>query len=149
MDERDLADLFRRLGARDPDAWARSQRHEGIPQLARFVFLRQAWRMLAGRSWVEALKAQPAAIGPATAALDRILAAGVAEEDLTAVVRSIERELLFSFCCLLSDPGDLEPEIADLAWGLFQLDEAGRPIAPIPGLHESVIETDPEGGAAG
>ena len=123
MDERDLADLFRRLGARDPDAWAQSQLQEGIPQLARFVFLRQAWRLLTsqpGRSWVAALKAQPAAIGPeAAAALDRIAAAGVTEEDLTTVVRIIERELLFSFCYLLSDPGDLEPEISDMAWGLF------------------------------
>ena len=38
-----LADIFRRLGADDPVGWARSQVDEGIPQLARFAFLKDAW----------------------------------------------------------------------------------------------------------
>ena len=42
MNERELTELFRKLGARDPSAWARSQTSEKIPQLARFLFLRQA-----------------------------------------------------------------------------------------------------------
>ena len=39
----DLVDLFRRLGAPSPEDWAHSQVTEGIPQLARFIFLKQAW----------------------------------------------------------------------------------------------------------
>ncbi len=42
MNEMELTELFARLGARDPEKWARSQIKEGIPQLARFLFLRQA-----------------------------------------------------------------------------------------------------------
>mgnify|MGYP001074943207 CR=1 FL=1 len=40
----ELLAIFRKLGADDPESWARSESEEGIPQLARFVFLRQAWR---------------------------------------------------------------------------------------------------------
>jgi hypothetical protein len=44
MNQKDLAATFRKLGARDPEGWADSQVEEGIPQLARYLFLRQAWR---------------------------------------------------------------------------------------------------------
>jgi hypothetical protein len=37
---------FEKLGAGDADGWARSQLEENIPQLARFLFLRQAWRAI-------------------------------------------------------------------------------------------------------
>src|SRR6478736_3386328 len=46
MDQKKLSALFRTLGARDPGAWAQSQIEEGVPQLARFLFLRQS---VAGR----------------------------------------------------------------------------------------------------
>ena len=39
-----LTALFRKLGAPDPEGWARSQLDEGIDQLARYVFLREAWK---------------------------------------------------------------------------------------------------------
>ncbi len=38
-----LTDLFRRLGAPDPAEWGQSEIQQGIPQLARFVFLRGLW----------------------------------------------------------------------------------------------------------
>jgi len=42
MNQEQLTALFQKLGARHPEGWARSQIKEGIPQLARFLFLRQA-----------------------------------------------------------------------------------------------------------
>jgi hypothetical protein len=46
----------------------------------------------------------------------------------------------------LEDPGDVEPEVADMAWQLFLIDdENGTPITPIGALIESVLETDPTG----
>src|SRR5438132_1357652 len=39
---RKLTDLFRRLGAPNPESWARSELQEGT-QLGRFVFLRALW----------------------------------------------------------------------------------------------------------
>jgi hypothetical protein len=54
----DIAELslFAKLGARDAEAWARSQIEERIPQLQRFLFLGQAWRNVleeGNASWVE------------------------------------------------------------------------------------------------
>ena len=37
-----LTERFRALGAQEPREWASSQISEGIPQLGRFLFLRQA-----------------------------------------------------------------------------------------------------------
>jgi hypothetical protein len=53
--------------------------------------------------------------------------------------------LLFQFCYLLEDPGDVEPEVADISWRLVQVDDDGNVLANVSGLHESVLETDPTG----
>jgi hypothetical protein len=54
-------------------------------------------------------------------------------------------QVLAGFCVRLEDPG-VEPEVADMAWRLFLIDdEKGTPIAPIGALIESVLETDPTG----
>lgn len=39
-----LAETFGRMGAGEPEAWALSEVEDGIPQLARFLFLRRLWR---------------------------------------------------------------------------------------------------------
>jgi len=41
-----LTHLFEVAGAPDPQSWAESELSEDIPQLARFLFLRQAWRLV-------------------------------------------------------------------------------------------------------
>jgi hypothetical protein len=56
MDQEELTAVFRKLGARNPEGWARSQILEGINQLARFLFLRQAWRLIVSEDdarWIE------------------------------------------------------------------------------------------------
>jgi hypothetical protein len=150
MRENELTELFRKVGARDPANWARSQLNENIPQLARFLFLREAWKLVVADndpSWIhERITDDPARpggeIGPA---LERLLAAGATESDLTAVVRTMQWSLLSGLCYLLDDPGILEEEVRDVAWRLFQVDDDDQPIAIIGGLHESVLETDPTG----
>jgi hypothetical protein len=148
-----LTALFRRLGAPDPSGWASSQVNEGIPQLARFLFLRQAWRHIVSKddhSWIdaniEASKRRPddpdAGIGEA---LRRLLEAGATAEVITELVRGMQAQFLFQLCYQLDDPGDLEAEVRDIAWGLFLVDEDNQPIEPVTGLHESVFETDPTG----
>lgn len=150
MNELELTALFERLGARDPSSWAQSQIHERIPQLARFQFLGQAWRLVVDENdtaWIEsALGVQADAPGRAIhGALQRALENGISKRDVTAIVRVMQRRLLFGLCYLLDDPGDVEPEAADIAWSLFQVNDEGRPLAVINGLHESVLETDPTG----
>jgi hypothetical protein len=150
MDEQELTALFMRLGARNPAEWARSQVSEGIPQLARFLFLRQAWNLVVGesdRSWIKAEASRDSTdpgggIGPA---LKRLLAQGATEEDLTTIVRVMQWLLLSKLCCLLDDPGDLEDEVKAIAWRLFQVNTNDEPAVALAGLHESVLETDPTG----
>jgi hypothetical protein len=157
MNKTELTKLFEKLGAREPEEWAASQIEDGINQLGRFLFLRQAWREIVDENdhaWIEAeieqSKVDPqapcAGIGPA---LQRMLSKGVDPQDITDVVRVMQHQLLFRLCYLLSDPSLEEPELASFSWGLFQLkdkDDGTVEIADsIDTLHESVLETDPTG----
>ena len=150
MNERELAELFRKLGARDPSAWARSQIEEDLPQLARFLFLRQAWKLVVkpkDMGWISEAR-EPSVQGPGSGigpALERLLSTSVAPEDLTTVVRVMQWKVLAGLCQLLDDPGSLEVDVKDVAWRLFQVDTNDSPTVPIGGLLESVLETDPSG----
>ena len=79
-------------------------------------------------------------------ALERLLHAGAARDDLSDLVRGMQAQLLFAFCYLLEDPRLAEPELADVGWALVATDAELAPAsAAIVGLHESVLETDPTG----
>lgn len=149
-----LTALFRRLGAPDPEGWARSQVSEGINQLHRYLFLRQAWSNLIraeDSTWIDASLASAerrpndpyAGVGHA---LKRLIAGGASREDLTEVVRGMQAELLFQFCYLLEDPAIEEEDLAHVGWALVETDSEFRPTdRSITGLHESVLQTDPTG----
>lgn len=149
----ELAALFEKLGARDARSWAESQCSEGIPQLHRFLFLRQAWSQVVPDDdprWIDnfirSSREQPGApYAGVGAALERAVAAGVSRDDLSEIARGLQAELLFHICYMLEDNGLPEPELEGIGWGLFQRDEEGNPQGPIYGLHESVLETDPTG----
>jgi hypothetical protein len=150
MNESELTELFRKLGARNPAGWAHSQVTEDKPQLGRFLFLRQAWNAVVAeddRSWLaQALARRPDGPGGAIVpALERLRGAGVSEQDLTDVVRVMQWQLLFRICYLLGDPGDVEAEVRHVQWQLFQVDENFEPVEPLGLLHESVLETEPSG----
>ena len=153
MNQHDLSALFAKLGAPDPEGWARSEVVEGIPQLARFLFLRQAWRLVVREddsTWIERsiahVKTHPdepySGVGHA---LKKLRALGAGDQEITDLVRGMQAKLLFGLCYLLEDPGDIEPEVKDLAWALVQVDKDGNLMGSIGGLHESVLETDPTG----
>jgi len=152
-----LTDTFRRLGANDPEGWARSQINEGIPQLHRFLFLKAAWSHVVeddDTSWIEQALAPSrrnddpgASLGPA---LRRLLDAGARPEDISEVVRVTQWQLLFEMCYQLDDSGVIdtlsrEGEMPEIAWGLFAIDEDGNPLDAIDALHESVLAIDPTG----
>jgi hypothetical protein len=150
----ELTALFKKLGAREPASWARSQLEEGIPQLQRFLFLRQAWRGVVRESdtdwmqhYIQRAQRNPdrpyAGVGHA---LRRCLDRGASAQDINDIVRGMQAEFLFGLCYLLDDPMFTEKELSDFGWGLFQVDRNGRPGPPrIGSLHESVLETDPTG----
>jgi hypothetical protein len=153
IDSDDLTELFRLLGASQPEEWSASQIEQGIPQLHRFLFLRQAWKSIVTEedtSWIGAAIAATALAPNAPyagvgAALASLRAKGATDDELTDLVRGVQAELLFQFCYLLDDPEIDEEEAADVTWGLFAVDEDGTPLEPLVGLHESVLETDPTG----
>lgn len=152
--ESQLRELFSRVGAKDPELWAQSQAQEGINQLHRYLFLRQAWSnvvsegdhawMDAAMSRAEAYPDEPyAGVGEA---LERLLTAGATRDDLSDLVRGMQAQLLFNLCYLLEDPSLPEPELAEIGWALVETDANLEPTSKtIGGLHESVLETDPSG----
>ena len=150
----ELSQLFERLGAQNSKSWASSQIKEGIPQLQRFLFLRQAWRNILDEDnikWIERQiqDTERYPTGPYAdvgSALKRSLAKGVSPQDLTEIARGIQAQMLFQLCYLLDDPDIREPELKEFSWGLFEVDADNNPIPPrIGSLHESVLETDPTG----
>lgn len=151
MNEEELTELFRKLGAPHPEGWAHSQITEGIPQLPRYLFLRQAWRQIVSpddRQWVDevASKDPNGPGGELRPAVQRLLAAGGRMEDVTTVVRVMQWWLLSGLCVLMEDPGGgLEEEVEGIWWNLFLLDADYRPTVPVDALIESVLETDPTG----
>ena len=148
-----LTGIFRKLGAPDPEGWARSQIQEGIPQLARYLFLRRAWQSILpddDSSWIDATiaethRAPQAPFAGVGAALERVRTAGCSDADLTEIARGMQVALLAALCHQLEDPGPLEAEVQDVNWALVQVDDDGRVAAQVLGLHESVLETDPTG----
>nr|WP_294851683.1 hypothetical protein [uncultured Sphingomonas sp.] len=153
-DKAELAAFFKRLGAPNPELWAASQADEGINQLHRFLFLRQAWREVLPENddtWIDRsithAETNPCApYSGAGHALKQLIDGGASRPQLTEMVRAMQAELLFSFCYLLDDPQIAMAELSDIGWRLVEADEFGEPNGvPIGGLHESVLETDPTG----
>ncbi len=153
-----LAEIFRRAGATDPESWARSQLEEAIPQLHRFLFLRAAWSCVVAEGdvgWIDRevddAARQPDAPGaPIGPALSRLIKAGGDPKDISEVVRVMQWQLLFALCSLLDNgtaiqsvSGECVTPAAD--WGLFTVDQEGKPDQRIDCLHESVLGVEPSG----
>jgi hypothetical protein len=153
--QKSLTALFEKLGAPEPESWATSQATEGIPQLLRFLFLREAWRYVQDEndhSWIERAieraKQHPnepyAQVGGVFA---RCRAHGVSDQDLTDLTRCNQAAMMFHMCYVIdSGPEDVPEDLEDVAWGLFRVNASERPVgASIDALHESVLATDPTG----
>jgi len=149
----ELTELLRKLGASHPESWASSQLKEGIPQLHRYLWLRQAWKAIVADEsyeWMnkEIKRARMRPEAPYSGvglALERCLAQGIDKEDLNEIVRGKQIQLLFAICYLLDDPNLAEKELSELGWGLFVTDGSGNAKERIAGLQESVLATDPTG----
>jgi hypothetical protein len=145
---RSLTDVFRRAGADDPESWAHSQLAEGIPQLAIFSFAKALWNGLIREDddkwidqeieWAKQHPSDPCAhVGPA---LQEMLAKGVSRAAITDLVRVMQYEVLFHVCSILDRSRTEDVPITD--WTLHQVDEDGKPVAIIQGLHEVLLTMD-------
>jgi hypothetical protein len=152
--EVELIEVFKSLDAPSPEAWAKSQMAEGIPQLLRFLFLKGAWKSIPTEGdsrWIDRNIKQASANPEAPySGLGRVLAScrakGISDADLTELARCLKAEMLFSVGYLVDGLEWPAENLEDVSWGLFQVGEDGRPFGPkISGLHESVLELDPTG----
>lgn len=150
--EAELTELFRQLGVDSPELWARSQIREGIPQLPRALFLKQAWERIQANSTAESVDEQIASckrrpespLAGLGRVLERCLAAGASREDLAQIMRAAGALTLFNVSYLIDGPASTPQALSDLDWGLFITDEHGKPSGPrISGLHESVFAFAP------
>lgn len=156
----ELVALFRLLGAPDPEAWALSEMHAGIPQLLRYLFLRGAWKNVIAAdddAWIaqcmEQAKAQPdAPLSGVGQALERLAKSGADPGDISMVVRGMQYQTLFGMAYLLDDPvpafDDVAPPPAaldDVQWGLWEESAEGIPTRRVGSLHESALGLDPTG----
>ncbi|MEU3056148.1 hypothetical protein [Streptomyces griseus] len=150
-----LTALFDALGAgSDARDWAESETEEGLPQLARYRFLRTVWQDVDAWAteaprWVAAYRTDGAAAG----AVDRALAAGLTPEELGALGREIARETAFGVLNALADPADgsLPAEVEEQlpGWRLAELDPTGTPTGRhLDALHEDFAELEPRGPVA-
>lgn len=148
---RTLAEVFRQAGAIDPESWAKSQLAEGIPQLAVFSFAKSLWNGVMPENddkWIdqeiEWAKSRPrdpcAQSGPA---LEEMLSKGVSRKAIIDLVRVFQYSALYHACSILDGSRVENVPITD--WTLHQVDEEGKDVAIIQGLHEVLLGMDPTG----
>src|SRR5262245_28308759 len=161
-----LTQVFRRLGASDAPSWARSQLEEGIPQLAYFVFLKNAWQEILdeqnANQWFDGVLAVGAErpkwfYGQLARALQPVLARGVPRAELAAIIQLVQYDMLNALCFLLDEGGYSTPinvrqeedNLSPVSWALHQVDENGQVIARLGGLHEYSDGEPPNGRESG
>jgi hypothetical protein len=147
---RSLTETFRRAGAIDAESWARSQLAEGIPQLAIFSFAKALWNGVIQEDdkWIdqeiEWAKSHPRSpCAQSGSALEEMLAKGVSRQAITDLVRVFQYSVLYHACLILD--GSRVEDVPITEWTLHQVDENGKPIAIIQGLHEVLLSMDPTG----
>jgi hypothetical protein len=119
-----LVAVLRALGARDPDAWARSD-DAGV--LERFVLLRALWMRVVEPGKLLARAKGHAHVG---AAVDRLM--GKADlADLDALVRLAQEQALTDILTVLDDPAD---DDGGVSWGVFHKDAKGKAVRRLGNL---------------
>jgi hypothetical protein len=157
QDIEELTRIFQSVGAEDPEGWAGSQIDEDIPQLHRFLFIKQAWTHVVGEEdtgWIdraiEDWRQNPdAPYSGQGRALERMLALGVDRSAIVDLTRAAQAAMLSSLCYQLSDPGiydHAEEQVNSIGWALVTTDADFEPTSQlIDALHESVLSLDPTG----
>jgi hypothetical protein len=147
-----LIALFKSLGAHAPEEWIQYLPEDPSTQLARYMFLNQAWGGVAREGdtrWMDDAIARSAKHPDEPYAelgivLQKLIAAGISREDITELARCLQAGMLFHVAYLLDGRAYQVKSLEHIDWVLVRTDEEGNPTAEqIGGLHESVLETDP------
>jgi len=150
MDKDELTNKFKSLGVTDPEGWAESEINEGIPQLARCAWLKGAWQIVPDRdvTWVDNVLKNYKSNSKEPFygrdhAIKTMIEYGVTKECILDLVKAVSGEMIFHIGYMLDDPGVVIGN-SGVNWALVELDSNDEVKGIIPGLHESVLETDPE-----
>lgn len=130
-----LAEVFRTLGARDPEKWARAHVERGTDELGRFVFLRALWLRMIEPGRLLGAARRDTSVGMA---IDRIVK-WVDLADLDALVRFAQRAAIDDVCKVL-DGAAAEDGIR---WSLFRTDDGGQPLWSLGKLQPAVDDAAP------
>jgi len=139
----ELIDRFRDAGCANPESWASSEINEGIAQFARFVFLRELWKLVApkgSREWWRWLELPND--DEKGGVKRRLRESSASIDDLTELVRAAQSEVVRRVAYLLDGYAPHGGLIEEVDWGLFELDDELQPRRAIGGLHESVDDED-------
>jgi len=150
---RELAEVFRDLGAPDYEERARSEVEEDTPRLATFLALRKMWRHAMPwrddpSGWIEVIVEEAddpnAAFPDAGQALRRMLAAGADPDDVLTVARMVALETLFSTLHTVDDGRDHAAPEDTPGWLLVETGPGGKPTGRVvSGLHKEVLFLEP------
>lgn len=151
MNKSELTNIFKTLGADEPESWAESQIDEGIPQLARFLFLKGAWDNVVpdNESWIDNIlanhkKDEHEPFNGLGESILKMIECGVPKKYITELARCIGAEMIQSIAYQLEDPDSVSGN-EYVNWALVEIDDDENIIGSIDGLHESVLESDPSG----
>lgn len=158
IDPQVLADLTAKmgeLGLPDPEGAARDELESGKPILATHSFLKWLTDEMvpAGdQRWIAYALKHPEHNPVLAPALEKVLAAGVDREALTALVRVMQFRMCDHICYML-DQVALPGEVPVQDFGVYHVGggespTTDQPIARLEGLHELIGEWDPEGESA-
>jgi hypothetical protein len=138
---------FHEAGCTDAESWASSEINEDIAQFARFVFLRDLWKLAirkGSREWLRELDL-PNDDGQG-GAKRRLKESSASIDDLTELVRAAQRHVVRNVAYLLDGYAPGGGHVEEVDWGLFELDDQGQPARAMGGLHESVDDVGSEVG---
>lgn len=131
-----LIGQLRELGAPHPEAWARRELREGLPQVSRLLLLRQlrdesidAWDD--SLLWIDNLcedarREAPGLVGAAARAVSEMLSAGIDRRAIGALARFVAYESVFSVIHSVDEEFDTGHDGPLPGWALVELDSLGH-----------------------
>lgn len=134
-----LTQRMAELGASEPGSWASSEIREGIPQQARFLVLRRIWANTL-TPWRD-----PGALRR-NESLAQLLDRGADQELLAEVLRGVIFDAVSDVIMIIDEGYDPDAPGNAPGWTLTETDSGGNATGrQVGGLHESLLEVDPNG----
>lgn len=118
--------------------------------MARLALLKEAWSFILRDNRADWIRGEQVlaknrpdnAFAGCGRALDVLKARGATDDELVSLVREVQEQSLYHFCQLINASEHVsDPEHGFYDWGLFEVDEKGKPKARIRQLHKALSDT--------